>query len=451
MISALAFLFVLGFLIFIHEFGHFIAARKVGIRVEVFSLGFGPRLFGFKRGDTDYRLSAFPFGGYVRMAGEDLPIQGKADSSGDENADKEALPPEIVLKGDELQSKSIPQRLLVFIAGAGMNAVFAVLFTILLGYVGYYVPAYSVSPPEIGWISPGSPAEKAGLKPGDLIREVDGTSVETWEQAVNLIFADPARAHILDINRNDKTIRTAFTPGELSNENQLGGLAFPSTITVESVRKDYPAGAAGIQPGDVIVSVNGEKLRAIEQLQEIVNSYSGSPLEVSVLRNGKTERFQLTPKYDADAKRFLIGITFEKNQVLEKHDFPDAVKFGFVLNYQVGKSMLNLVGQLVTGKASVKSLGGPVMISVLAGKAAKRGWRELLSLTAFISLNLAILNVLPIPILDGGLILFLLIEALLGKPINEKLQIAIQNVFFVLLIGFFLVVTYNDIIRFFDF
>ena len=425
----LAFLIVLGFLIFVHELGHFIAARKVGIRVDVFSLGFGPRLFGFKRGNTDYRISAIPFGGYVKMAGEDT--------------EKTSGTPE------ELTSKSVPQRFLVFIAGAFMNLLVAVVFSILLAYIGFYVPAYTLQKPVIGWVLPDSPADKAGILAGDTILKIDRDPVATWDDALQALFINPTQLHDLMLNREDETLNVSFTPGELSETNRFGGLAFDSLIIIASTMEDSPARHAGLLPGDQILEVDGIPLRAVEQLQNYIHATMGRTIHLKVLRNSENVELDITPQFSQENQLFIVGVTFQSERILKKYPLAESIQMGFVTNYEMAGAMLNLVAQLVTGNASLKNLGGPIMIGVLASEAAKSGVRDLLSLVSFISLNLAILNLLPIPVLDGGLILFLLIEAIRRKPLSERIQIALQNIFFFLLISVALVVSYHDILRLF--
>ncbi|MBN1355545.1 RIP metalloprotease RseP [bacterium] len=430
---------VLGFLIFIHELGHFIAARWVGIRVLTFSLGFGPRIIGCKRGDTDYRISAIPFGGYVKMAGE-TPTGPESQSPEETGSDREG-------DGGDLQSKSVPARFFVYIAGAAMNALVALLFTIGLAYIGFYIPAYTEKPPRIGWIVPGSPAETAGLQPGDLIQSVDGKSVADWEETINAIFVNPDADHLLQILRNEELHQTHFTPGDQSLEYPLGGIAIPARVTVGSIRKGSPADIGGLQTGDVLTHVAGSKIQTVQELQYAISRSEGLPVEINAVRNSESRSFTLSPQYDETAGRYLIGINFEIEQILKKHGFLESIGVGFTVNYNIAASMFELIGQLMTGKASIKSLGGPIMIGMLAGEAARKGLIDLIYLTAFISLNLAILNILPIPILDGGMILFLVVELINRKPVSEKIQIAVQNVFFFMLIAFALIISYNDIIR----
>lgn len=469
---------VLGFLIFVHELGHFIAARLVGIRVEVFSLGFGKRLFGFRRGSTDYRISAIPFGGYVRMAGENLPGQGESGSEDRTSPNTDpadtvsaALPDKapgaatpgsrspgtiitgvpastITNSGDTLTEKSVPQRILVAIAGSFMNGVVAVLLTIGLAFFGINIEAYLVQKPVIAHVQKGSPAEQAGLVAGDLITEVGGIPVETWEDAQLQIMLNVPEKTTITVNRNNQPVEADFTL-EDPEKYYFGGIGTPSRVIIGNLKQDSPAEKAGLLAEDEIVAIDGAPLNSVHQMMDTIQASGGRPVRLAVIRQDARLDYEMKPEYDPEHERYLIGISFaqDPDKVLRRYPAGEAVVKGIQLNLQMGVAMYNLVGRLIMGKDSVDQLGGPVMIVDMAGKAARAGMRDLIWLTALISLNLAVLNLLPVPILDGGMVVFLLLEALFRRPVSEKIQIALQNVFFFLLVGFALYVTYNDVIR----
>ncbi|MBN1879892.1 RIP metalloprotease RseP [bacterium] len=460
---------VLGFLIFIHELGHFLAARLVGIRVEVFSIGFGKRLFGFRKGTTDYRLSAIPFGGYVRMAGEELPGQGDSEtpsaaSPAGENSHpairEETLPdmplstadsdidPSAGLTGDTLNEKSVPQRILVAVAGAFMNGIVAILLTIALAYFGINIDSYLLEKPQIAHVQSGSPAEKAGLMAGDVITSVNHVTVETWEDAQVQIMLNAEHSTSVTINRQGSEIDTQVSFNDI-DKYAFGGIGTPSEVIIGGLTDNSPAEKAGLQTGDRILTIDSQPLNSVYQLMDSINQSSGRIIDLTVQREENVVTLKLQPEFNEDHQRFMIGISFapDPNQVLRRYPADQAIIKGIQLNLQMGVAMFGLVGKLVMGRESVDQLGGPVMIVDMAGKAARSGVRELIWLTALISLNLAILNLLPVPILDGGMVVFLVIEALIRRPVSEKIQLALQNVFFFLLIGFALYVTYNDVIR----
>jgi regulator of sigma E protease len=446
---------VLGVLIFVHELGHFIAARLVGIRVEVFSIGFGKRLFGFRRGATDYRVSAIPFGGYVRMAGEDLPGQGKSDSPESDKTDK-AKQPDLLhtasnqnnTPGDRLNDKTVPQRILVAVAGALMNAVLAIILTIGLAYFGIHVESYLLETPVIAHVQDNSPAHLAGLQSGDEIRSINDVSVETWEDTqmeILLRFQEPIE---ITVQRNSRQINTVIVPDD-DKTYPFHGIGTPSNIFIGSLAKNSPAEKAGLKPDDQIVSVNDTSMKSIYQLMDAVNQSDGNTVSLSVIRDDELYDISLNPEYNEEFDRYMIGIAFapDPDRVLRRYPALESVRKGIELNIQMSQAMFVLVGRLVSGRESIDQLGGPVMILDMAGQAARTGIRDLIWLTALISLNLAILNLLPIPVLDGGMVIFLIYEGVFRRPVSEKIQIALQNVFFFLLIGFMLFVTYNDLIR----
>ncbi len=434
---------VLGFLIFIHELGHFLAARKVKARVDIFSLGFGPRLVGFKRGETDYRISLIPLGGYVKMAGEE-PIQNAqmpTSTVKPTETDTRQSP-----NPDEITSKSIPERFLVYISGVLMNALVAIILVAGLAYTGILEDVSLLREPRVGYVVPGSPADTIGIKKNDLIRSVNGKDIENWQTALESIMIHSERSIALKVRRDDSILDFTLPPGN-SDEFVLNGIDFPRKIIVGGVNAQSPASEAGFQMGDEISAVNGSPISTIQEMQYLVNESAGDALMFTVHRNSEILEKSVTPQLNTELNRYLIGITFSDDRVLKKYPFLESVKLGFVKNYEMGRSMFQFLGMLVTGQLSVKNLGGPIMIGVMAKNAADSGLRSLAQLTALISLNLAILNVLPIPLLDGGLILFLLIEAIRRRPLSDNVMIVLNYVFFFALIGLALLLSYNDILR----
>ncbi|MCD4653192.1 RIP metalloprotease RseP, partial [bacterium] len=239
---------VLGFLIFIHELGHFLAARFVGIRVEVFSIGFGKRLIGFRRGATDYRLSIFPFGGYVRMAGEELPGQ----SEGEEDiSESDKISAQYAKPGDTLNEKPVPHRLLVTVAGAAMNAVVAVLLTIGLAYFGIQIDAYLMASPVIAHIQSDSSAAKAGFEKGDLIVSVAEKKVTTWEEAQQELLMNLGKPVSIEVERQSNLLSAEITINQ-DEAFQFGGIGTPSKVIIGLITPESPAAKADLQKGDHI-------------------------------------------------------------------------------------------------------------------------------------------------------------------------------------------------------
>ncbi|HPQ42538.1 MAG TPA: RIP metalloprotease RseP, partial [bacterium] len=350
--------------------------------------------------------------------------------------------------GDRLNDKPVPHRLLVAVAGAAMNAIVAVLLTIGLAYFGINVDPYLVQPPVIAHVQADSPADAAGLTAGDRILTINTTRVNTWEDAQTQIAMGISEPMILTVQRNEQTVSVEMSapPEQLI---ELGGISPPSRVFVGKVTADSPAENAGLEHGDQIVSIDGNIIGSTLELMDRISGSEGKPIQIELLRDGQTLKRTLSPKYNDDEKRYLIGIQFgsDPDQVLRRYPLNEAISKGIDINIQMGRLMFTIFKRLLTGQESVRNMGGPVMIVDMAGKAAKSGVRDLIWLTALISLNLAILNLLPIPILDGGMVIFLLIEWLIRRPVSEKIQIALQNLFFFLLISFALYITYIDVLR----
>jgi regulator of sigma E protease len=422
----LSFAFVLGVLVLVHEFGHFIAAKKAGVRVEVFSIGFGPRLFGFKVGETDYRVSAFPLGGYVKLPGEN--------------------PNEATGAPWELSSKSAPQRFLVFVAGALMNILTAVFLLSLVFFIGVQVPKYLDEPPIVGWVDKDSPAEKSGFRVGDRILRVNGKEISTWEDAYSYFLTSADISSQVEVERDGKVVTLQATPESIK---KLGagyiGLQPPMEPVVGGIQKGFPADKEGLQEGDRIVAINGIPIHHWLAMAEIVHNNPGKELEITILRNGQEIRKKMTPQVQ-DGKGYL-GITAKPQTVFKKYGPVESLKKGLARTWEITVMTFELLGRLIKREASTGAIGGPIMIAQMSGQAAKAGISELLGLMGVLSLNLGILNLLPIPVLDGGHILFLVIELILGRPLSLKKRELAQKIGLAILIPLMILVFHNDIMR----
>jgi regulator of sigma E protease len=438
-INVVAVVLVLGFMILIHEWGHFVAARLLGVRVDVFSIGFGPRIFGFRRGPTDYRLSVLPFGGYVKMAG-DNPIEERAGSS------------------DEFLSKPRWQRVLIAVAGPTMNILFALVVTLALFMVGAPEAAYMSKPAQVAGVFPGSPAAQAGVQPGDLIVKVDARKTANWEDAIFETGVAPAGARIvLSVERNgiQEFLQLPSAPPQgTRDEYQL--LGYPHTpVIVGTVVGGLPASKAGLKTDDRILSADGQPMLSPIQFATLVRNSDGKPVTVTVQPAGAAsgtaaENLTLQPAYGDPGdgqKRWQIGISFGADNVYASHSFFDAANRSLRFNYRMTRQMLHVLAGLFQGKVSLKQLGGPVGIAPQLGEAARRSFLDLISLTAVISLNLGVLNLLPIPILDGGHVLMLAIEGLLRRDLSVTVKERFVQVGMVFLLGVIVFVTYYDILK----
>ncbi len=424
MSTLIGFVVVLGILIFIHEFGHFAVAKLSGIKVEVFSLGFGPQIVGFQRGETLYRIGAIPLGGYVKMLGEE---------PGEETDDPRAF-----------SNQPLLTRLAVVVAGPLMNLLFAFMILPVSYMVGVSVPAYMENKPVVGYVEDNTPAMKAGFKEGDVIVAVAEKKVTTWEDFLNTISLYGGKEVEVSVIRQGKTLALKMKLPEKINVYSLGLLPEKPPV-VGDVVKDSPAEKAGLKKEDKIVEINGIRITSWYQIGKVINSTEGE-ITLSIKRGDRIFQVKLSPE-KKDGRR-IIGIVAPYRTIVKKYPPGEAIVKGFQKNLELFALTFKVIGNLFTGKLSLKVLGGPIQIAVVSGEAVKKGVGEFLLLMAFISLQLGILNLLPIPVLDGGYILFFLIEAIRGKPLSEKfIAISLQIGFFLLLL-LMLIVTKNDIMRF---
>jgi regulator of sigma E protease len=427
LITLLAFVFVLGVLIFVHELGHFLAARRVGVRVLTFSLGFGPKLLRFRRGDTEYCVSAIPLGGYVKMAGEtpDEPLTGR---------------------DDEFMSKSKWQRFQVLIMGPVMNILLAFVLTWVVLLRGAEIPAYLDRPPVVGAVVAGSPAERAGIKPGDRLVSVAGRQVTTWEDAGVAIGIKARREVAIGLVRDGRTVTVRVTP-DAEGKFEVGniGVLPDSRPAIKSLVAGEPAQRAGLKPGDVVVAVNGERMLDSEQLSNAIARHPNDPVTLAVERHGAPRSFTLTPALRG--KKGMIGISIGLETRIIQPGPVQALDLSLQKNYEYGGLIFRTLGGLLTRETSPKQLMGPVAIAQLSGEYAALGWIPLFSLMAMISLNLGILNLLPIPVLDGGHIFIMAIEAIARRDFSAKVKENMLLAGFVVLMLLMVTVIYNDLMR----
>jgi regulator of sigma E protease len=432
--NVLSVIFVFGTVVIIHEFGHFIVAKLLRIKVEVFGVGFGPRLFGFRKGETDYRVCAVPLGGYVKMAGE--------NPSDD-----------ITGSIEEFLSRPKWQRFLVAVMGPIMNICLAVILLAGLFYHKFEIPAWLDEPVVVGIIDSNSPAEKAGLLPGDRINEAGQKKDPTWEDFSITVATSAGRPLELQVLRGGQTVPITVMP-ESQGRQQIGYLGVspldPSEQIVKNVLKGKPAAQAGIQPGDKIAKVGDVDLeKAGKDLRDALQRTSTDVIPITVLRQGKTLTLDVRPYIDKATNSRMIGIERSHSPRMKVRNLTLSQAFteSAKTNIKFTGLIFEILHKLLKREVSVRMLEGPVGIARQSGMAAKSGFSELLYLMAAISLNLGIFNLLPIPILDGGVITLILIEALIRRNLSLKLRERITQVGFALLILLAAIVTYNDIVR----
>jgi regulator of sigma E protease len=424
----LSFVFVLGVLIFVHELGHFLMARRIGVRVLTFSLGFGPKLVSFRRGDTEYCISAIPLGGYVKMAGEN-PEEARTGAS------------------DEFLSKTKWQRFQVLIMGPVMNLLLAVVVMAVVLYQGAHVPAFDQEPVVVGSFMKDSVAKAAGMQPGDRIISIDGRPVETWEDFTMVIIGRAKRPVTVVVDRGGKPVELHMVP-TAEGKFEMGNIGVLPVMhpEVTAVERGTPADEAGLQPGDVILAAGGEREISNTRLIELIRANEGKPLTLEIKRDGKTQQLTVTPRKIRDT--ILIGA--QLNQFELRRVNPgvfEALKMSVIQNWTWGRMIVQTLVGLFTRDTSVKQLMGPVAIAQVTRDAAETSWVALFGLMAMISLNLGLLNLMPIPVLDGGHIAILALEGISRRDFSMRAKEKMLLTGFVLLLMLMVTVIYNDLTR----
>jgi regulator of sigma E protease len=424
-------LVLIGVMIMIHELGHFWAARFFDVKVETFSFGFGPRLFGFRRGDTDYRFSALLFGGYVRMTGQE---------PGDENA----ADPRSYL------AKPRWQRAIIAFAGPFMNLVLAVGLLTGLFMVKYQKVADEDMRAVIGHVTPDSPAAKGGLEDGDRIVKLDGKNNPTWEDIDLKQIAGANQPMFLTIERNGKRFDTTVVP-TVSETTGAGYVGWDERGEVEiaAVESGYPADKAGLKKGDVLVAVNGQPIHSGTKFQEMTRSSGGKPIQIEFQRNGANHTVTVQPVYaklDGPA-RWMVGVGEEQklHLITTRLSFPDALNESFKENSKGAMLFVQVIEGIIRRSVSARIITGPIGIAQLSGDAAREGPSAFVVLMSMVSLQLAILNLLPIPIFDGFSILTLLVEMVMQRDLSLNVREALFRVGFVFIMMLLAFVIYNDI------
>jgi regulator of sigma E protease len=433
-ISVVAVAVVLGFMILIHEFGHYAVAKLLGVRVEVFSIGFGKRLIGFRKGDTDYRIAAIPLGGYVKMSGENPMDERTGDPA-------------------EFMSHSRWHRFLIAVAGPTMNILLAIFLLTTVYMVHYEYPVFLDRPAVIEGIKHDSAAAQAGLQPGDRIVKVDGIDNPTWEQLQPRVWLSANQPLSITVQRGDQIFRKTIVPQSVTTSEVGSAGWYPEEpVIVGRIEADTPAAQSGLAEDDRIVALNGKPLVSIESMIERLQQSKDAPVDLTVIRGNQTLSFHLKPVLskteDPKEQRYRLGFLNKSETKVTTLPFTQALALSLEQNKKYSLLILELAKKIVQGKVSMKAVSGPIGIAQDAGYAAQqKGWTPLMELTAGISLNLGIFNLLPIPILDGGVILFLLIEGLMRRDVSLRIKERVYQAAFVFLVLFAVMVIYNDLMK----
>ena len=443
-VATVSFLIVLGIMVLVHEFGHFAVAKLCGVRVEVFSLGFGTRLFGVKYGDTDYRISALPLGGYVKMAGET---------------------PGAETTGDPAEFSSRPRWQRVLIAVAGPVANFILAFVLMAGFYTMHneVEQYLAEPAVLDVVPPNSPAGRAGLQTGDHIVRFDDRKNPTWETLTDRAVLDVNTTVPITVQRivdgQTKEFSTALllgdpTHGQDFDIETLGLLPKEQNgpVMIQDVVPGNPAAKAGLKAGDGLVSVNGQPVHSVAAVIAVLDEGGSKPANLVVQRDGKQFSVTVQPVWTdyttGEASGYRLGfVPAPPPFKVEQLPLPKAIQRSISYNLHYSGLILDILHRMFTRHGEVmQQLSGPIGMARMTGEAAEmHGWQPIIGLTALISLNLGIMNLLPIPILDGGMILLLCIEGLLRRDLKQEFKERVYQVAFVMLILFFAIIMVNDV------
>lgn len=505
--TILAFVFVIGILVFFHELGHFLLAKRSGVRVEKFSLGFGPRLLSFTRGETEYMVCALPLGGYVKMYGEGTERNVIVENAG---AGESGLRPgdritgiegidlkehgswkEILgrLEGERefrverdggilgvsldrsslggveaycdgeyrrgFSSKSLLDRFLIVAAGPAMNFVIPFFFMPLAFMFGISVSGHLESPPDVTYVEKDSPARASGFAVGDRILRVNGKKVGTWRDVEMIVHSNPDSLLEFEVQSGAEK-KTLALRGKVSPEGRVEtGFARPVAPVVAEVSAGRPAHRAGIRPGDRIKTIDGVNILSWHQLSDAIAESGGRPLDFTVSRDGKDVSVSVAAEMDGTLGRYLVGIAPRTETVTRKYGFFESIVRGVGeaarMTVEITVLFFGFLFKLVTGNITLatagKTVAGPLLIAKVSGSAAQSGISNLLQFTSLISVNLALINLLPIPMLDGGHLLYMGIEKIRRRPLGTRTLEITQRAGFSFLIFIMAVALYNDVLR----
>ena len=445
LIGIFAFIFILGAAVVLHEFGHFIVAKLFKIRVETFSVGFGPRLFGRKWGQTDYRLSAIPLGGYVKLGGDEsnAPIEGESAPD--------------IPEHERFDLRPRWQRVLVALAGPVMNVITALSIP-LAGALMYGVPMAPA--PVISSMAVGGASEAAGLHRGDRIVAFNGIEHPKWDTIRGDALLSPGQPLPVVVERNGQRVQLQITPVARTEDGETAGFLdfLPDygdvPVVVREVTPDSPASEAGLQVGDQLIAIAGQPVRSSEQVTQYISDHKGQSITLTIKRGGSQSDITATARKLPDGKERLgFGPTEDVPQI--SVGLAGATKYAFESNIEILRLTGKALGQFFTGQRSARNtLSGPVGIYKAASTSVERyGWGGLFTTLAFLSLNLGIFNLLPIPVLDGGAIFLLLIEgalATVGLTLSLRVRDRIQQVGFVMVLLLMVFVITNDVLKTFS-
>lgn len=439
-----AFVVAIALLIAVHEYGHFIVARKLGVKVEKFSIGFGPALLSWRSRDQEvlYVIAAIPLGGYVKMLGENPDEQGGEAKQELSEADRQRA----------FDVQPVWKRASIAVAGPLFNFFFAIVAYMIIGWGGQ-----SVLPPVIGQVTPASVAEQAGLLEQDRIVSADGSKVHSWQQVEEIAKSRAGNSLTLLVNSGggERSIELSVPmpdrdPLLVNVSSEFIGMGPGTQVVVAEVMKDSPADLAGLKANDIILDLDGKPVSGISAFIEEIKSLAGQTVSTSVQRDGVVVNLDIAPQAD-NSGHGRIGAKMTAKTMLSPETYHmgpvEGLQYGFVRTWEMTSMTLEVLGKMLSTSISPENLGGPIAIAQIAGKTAELGIIAFISFLALISVNLGVLNLLPIPVLDGGHLVYLAIEKLRGSPLSPKTMERTQIVGIVLIAALMIFAFYNDISR----
>ncbi|MEA3362773.1 MAG: RIP metalloprotease RseP [Thermodesulfobacteriota bacterium] len=436
MTTIIAGILMLGVLVFIHELGHFVVAKMCGVKVLKFSLGFGPKLTSYRRGETEYQVCAIPLGGYVQMLGEGTGEQGE----------------EVELSAEEktrsFAAQSVAKRLAIVSAGPIMNLVLPLLILPISFMVGVQLPTYLDQPACVGYVVPESNAAAGGFLADDCVTGVNQQAVASWNETNISFISHAGKKMIFQVDRDGKKLQLEIPADNDSLQGmQALGLLPGQAARIGGLAPDMPAALAGLQEGDLILQIEDYPISSWYDLKGIIQGIGNKAVPVQLERAGKLLIVELTPKQRDAEGEYLLGIAPAYSSELKRFGFVDAFREGANRTWELINLTVVFVQKLFTGNVSTKNIGGPITVVQIAGQAAQTDLSAILSVLAFISIQLGILNLLPIPILDGGHILFYIIELIIRRPVSIRAREMAQQVGMAMLLMLMVLAFYNDIVR----
>jgi regulator of sigma E protease len=426
LLKIVSFVFALGVIIVVHEAGHLLVAKSFGVRVLTFSVGFGRRIWGVQRGETEYRVSAVPLGGYVRLSGEN--------------------PEEATNDPRDFLSKPRWQRILVYLAGPAMNVVLAIFIFAGLFMIGMEIPHLPDVPAIVGTVEPGSSAARAGITRGDRILAVNGKEVENWQQVLMALITSPAHSQVrIALEHDGHRLDKVVVPQELEKQGirDTGGLSPLLRPQITRVFPDSPAEAAGLRVGDEVWSIDGLPVADSRDFVADIEKRAGQKVEFEIGRDGRPLRLTVTPRNENGVGKIGVGVgVYQKYGPLRA--FSASVRY----NVLIVQETISILGKVITGEVKAKSaFAGPLEIANQAGEAAQRSFKDLIYLMGFLSISIAFMNLLPIPILDGGQILILFIEEVIRRDLSLQVKEVVSQVGFFMILALMVTVIYFDVVK----